>query len=39
MSGRPTIGTSGFGKISPEARNREPAPAIRITASVISYIN
>jgi hypothetical protein len=39
MSGRPKIGTSGFGNNSPEARRREPAPAIRITASVISRIN
>jgi hypothetical protein len=39
MSGRPKIGTSGFGNISPGARRREPVPAIRTTASVISRID
>ena len=38
MSGRPEIGTSGFANVSPEARRREPVPAIRTTASLIGRI-
>src|SRR5438067_1217751 len=38
ISGRPRIGTSGLGNNSPDARKREPVPAMSTTASVISRI-